>query len=144
MSQNTPVSTNSGLDSSVTTCANCHSPMPSGLRFCRNCGYRLGEGSAEYAETVRFQNGNVGANVTTPPAPNYATNYGLGRGPIAGNAPRYLRRRRHRRMGGMSWMFLALLIFFFVAGGFTRFRPFRARINRGVPAIAISRSYAGV
>jgi hypothetical protein len=146
MSQNTPVPPNSGIDSSVTTCTNCHSPMPSGLRFCRNCGYRLGEGLAEYTETVRFPNGHngAGAKTATAPTPNYQTNYGLGGGPIAANAPCNLKRRRHRRMSGMSWMFLALIIFFFVAGGFTRFRPFRVGINRGSPATAVSRSYAGV
>jgi PDZ domain len=30
--------------------------MPRELRFCRSCGCRLGEGVAEYTETVRFQN----------------------------------------------------------------------------------------
>jgi hypothetical protein len=40
---------------SVTACPNCHSEMPGQMRFCRACGYRLGEGVAEYAETVRFQ-----------------------------------------------------------------------------------------
>ena len=34
--------------------------MPRELRFCRNCGFRLGEGPAEYTETVRFQNGQRG------------------------------------------------------------------------------------
>lgn len=29
--------------------------MPGQMRFCRMCGYRLGEGVAEYAETIRFQ-----------------------------------------------------------------------------------------
>jgi len=123
--------------------------MPSGLRFCRNCGYRLGEGTAEYTETVRFQNGHNGAGVrtATAPTPNYQTNYGLGGGPIATpgwREMRGLRGLRCRRMSGMTWMFLALIIFFFVAGGFTRFRPFRAGFNRGAPATAVSRSYAGV
>jgi membrane-associated protease RseP (regulator of RpoE activity) len=39
----------------VNTCPNCHTLMPSVLRFCRACGFRLGEGVAEYTETVRFQ-----------------------------------------------------------------------------------------
>jgi membrane-associated protease RseP (regulator of RpoE activity) len=30
--------------------------MPREMRFCRLCGYRLGEGVAEYAETVRLDN----------------------------------------------------------------------------------------
>ena len=29
---------------STITCSNCHSAMPSELRFCRNCGFRLGLG----------------------------------------------------------------------------------------------------
>jgi predicted metalloprotease with PDZ domain len=29
--------------------------MPSEMRFCRSCGFRLGEGVAEYTETVRFE-----------------------------------------------------------------------------------------
>jgi RNA polymerase subunit RPABC4/transcription elongation factor Spt4 len=38
----------------VTKCLNCHAAMPSEMRFCRACGQRLGEGLAEYVETVRF------------------------------------------------------------------------------------------
>jgi hypothetical protein len=40
---------------SFTACPNCRTEMPGQMRFCRQCGYRLGEGVAEYAETVRFQ-----------------------------------------------------------------------------------------
>ena len=36
------------------SCPNCHAALLRGMRFCRACGYRLGEGSAEYTETVRF------------------------------------------------------------------------------------------
>jgi hypothetical protein len=36
-------------------CPNCRALMPSELRFCRACGCRLGEGVAEYTETVRFR-----------------------------------------------------------------------------------------
>jgi membrane-associated protease RseP (regulator of RpoE activity) len=35
-------------------CPNCHAEMPSGLRFCRMCGFRLGEGVEEYTATRRF------------------------------------------------------------------------------------------
>src|SRR3954468_3092940 len=38
----------------VNVCPNCHTLMPSELRFCRACGCRLGEGVEEYTETVRF------------------------------------------------------------------------------------------
>lgn len=40
----------------VTTCLNCRAAMPREMRFCRACGQRLGEGLAEYVETVRFEN----------------------------------------------------------------------------------------
>src|SRR2546427_2401604 len=36
------------------SCAQCGAPMPREMRFCRSCGNRLGEGPAEYTETVRF------------------------------------------------------------------------------------------
>ena len=149
MSQNTPVPPNSGIDSSVTTCTNCHSPMPSGLRFCRNCGYRLGEGLAEYTETVRFQNGHNGAGVrtATAPTPNYQTNYGLGGGPIATPGWREVRglRGRCRRMSGMTWMFLALFIFFGAAGVATTIvRQISHGISGRVSAPSSPRSFVGV
>lgn len=39
---------------SVAVCPNCRAQMPGELRFCRACGFRLGEGVAEFTETVRF------------------------------------------------------------------------------------------
>lgn len=38
----------------ITTCLNCRAAMPREMRFCRACGRRLGEGLAEYVETMRF------------------------------------------------------------------------------------------
>ncbi|MGI8656469.1 MAG: PDZ domain-containing protein [Pyrinomonadaceae bacterium] len=38
----------------TTTCLNCRAAMPREMRFCRACGQRLGEGLAEYVETIRF------------------------------------------------------------------------------------------
>ncbi|HZH32614.1 MAG TPA: PDZ domain-containing protein [Pyrinomonadaceae bacterium] len=35
-------------------CPSCGVELVAGMRFCRACGYRLGEGMAEYVETVRF------------------------------------------------------------------------------------------
>ena len=45
-------------------CSQCGSPMPLEMRFCRSCGNRLGEGPAEYTETVRLP----GATASRPPA----------------------------------------------------------------------------
>jgi membrane-associated protease RseP (regulator of RpoE activity) len=133
---------NPEMEPLVTTCGHCHLPMPRDLRFCRNCGYRLGEGSAEYTETVRFQNAPPGtlpgnASVTFPP---YA---GPG-GSLAAAAGGQIGKRR-RRMSGMSWMFIGLLIFFVVAAAFTAIvRPIRQNINVEFAQPAPPRSYVGV
>ena len=63
----------------ITVCPNCQSHMPREMRFCRACGFRLGEGVAEFTETVRFQNPppraaqsarTSGAATAAPPTPN--------------------------------------------------------------------------
>lgn len=129
------------MDSAVTTCANCHTPMPKELRFCRNCGFRLGEGSAEYTETVRFQNvppGTLPGNSSPASVP-----YGAAGGPMT--VAHGGRIRKRRRMSGMTWMFLGLLIFFIAAAGFTAIvKQIRPNINVEFAAPKAPRSYAGV
>jgi len=73
-----------------TICSNCHSTMPSELRFCRNCGFRLTSELGGYTAT------DV-SGPYVPPAPA----------------------KRKRRISGMSWIFIGLLAFFVVAAGFT-------------------------
>ena len=73
-----------------TVCSNCHSTMPSELRFCRNCGFRLTSELGGYTAT----------DVS---------------GPYVPSAPA----KRKRRISGMSWIFIGLLAFFVVAAGFT-------------------------
>ncbi len=115
------------FESSVTTCGNCRTPMPVGLRFCRNCGFRLGEGPAEYTETVRFQNGKAGMGAAQQPfAPNYAA-------PLA-SSPTTAFGKTRKRMSGMSWMFIGLLVFFLAAAAFT---AIVAPIGRNVPSISV-------
>ncbi len=43
-------------------CPNCRALMPRQMRFCRSCGFRLGEGVAEYAATARFDNAATAAH----------------------------------------------------------------------------------
>src|SRR5687768_413445 len=108
MSQNPemplPVDSNPGL----TVCSNCHSAMPSELRFCRNCGFRLGESIAD-SETLPF--GSQG-------------------GPLAvgaGSTP--LPAKKRRKISGMAWVFIALLVFFIGAAAFTAIiSPVRKRV----------------
>lgn len=106
---------NPELDPAVTACGNCQAPMPKELRFCRNCGFRLGEGSAEYTETVRFQPavpGTFSGQGPTAYPPGFA-------GGGMAVAPGGQLKKRRGRMSGMSWIFLGLLLFFVLAGGFT-------------------------
>ncbi len=124
--------------------------MPSGLRFCRNCGFRLGEGPAEYTETVRFQNGHPGVAVGNRPTAgkqSVVTSYGLSAGPMAAQVGGQVK-RRCRKTSGMTWIFLALLGFFLTAGIFTAlFSPVRRGFNGpGFTAAppAAPRSFVGV
>jgi predicted metalloprotease with PDZ domain len=129
------------MEAAVTTCANCHLPMPRELRFCRNCGFRLGEGSAEYTETVRFQNAPPG---TLPGNSSPVSSMPYAAGSMAAYQSGQMR-KRHRRMSGMSWMFIGLLIFFIAAAAFTAIiKPIRQGINIEIGQRAPSRSYAGV
>lgn len=73
-----------------TICSNCHSTMPSELRFCRNCGFRLTSELGGYTATETS-------------------------GPFVPSAPA----KKKRRLSGMSWIFVGLLVFFVVAAGFT-------------------------
>src|SRR5258705_12377145 len=124
MSQNPEIQMPLTSAPTSTICANCHSPMPSELRFCRNCGFRLGEGLAEYNETVRFQGGPPGIPV--------------------GGVPATCKKSR-RRMSGMTWMFLGLLVFFVAAAAFTAIvTPLRHASNIQFTAPAPPRSYVGV
>jgi len=95
--------------------------MPSELRFCRNCGFRLGEGVAEYTETVRFDGSRVPAV----------------------SMPACAQRKRRRRVSGMTWIFVGLLAFFVCAAAFTAIvTPFKQHIQFSVPLAP--RSYVGV
>src|SRR5215216_1442373 len=79
------------------TCSNCHSRMPSDLRFCRNCGFRLTHNMGVYTGT--------GDQYLAP-----------------GEAPTAVlpaTQKKKRRMSGMSWIFIGLLVFFVCAAAFT-------------------------
>ena len=121
----------------TTTCPNCHTPMPAELRFCRNCGLRLGEEPAEFTETVKFQTGQNGTQAQQV----YATTYGLGGDPAL--RPNMQVKSRRRRMSGMTWMFLGLLIFFVLAATFTAIVGPKGRSVVGISAPSSPRAYFG-
>ncbi len=120
--------------------------MPRDLRFCRNCGFRLGEGPAEYTETVRFENGrpvNLANNSATSSQP-FATAYGISGGPMVPGTGRQMAKQA-KKMSGMTWMFIGLLIFFIAAAAFTAVvTPIRRTIAPTSSAPPAPRAYVGV
>jgi hypothetical protein len=51
----------------IVNCPSCGATLVAGLRFCRMCGYRLGEGVEEFVATQRFD--AASAPTTAPQAP---------------------------------------------------------------------------
>ena len=115
--------------------------MPPELRFCRSCGSRLGEGVAEYTETVRFQNTPTAATAANP------TTYGLGSGPQAfgptADAQMQWVHKKKKKISGMTWLFIGLLIFFVSAAAFTAVVR-NVRQNSGAAVVTTPRAYVGV
>lgn len=101
-----------------TICSNCHSAMPSDLRFCRNCGFRLTTDLGGYTGTS-YPAVMPGAAVEVVP-------------------------KKKRRLSGMSWIFIGLLVFFVCAAAFTALvSPIRKGSDAGI-AIPVVKSYIGV
>jgi S1-C subfamily serine protease len=113
--------------------------MPREMRFCRACGHRLGEGPAEYTETVRLGTNTVpGARATSPA---YLPPQG---GPIANQASWNYPQKKRRKLSGMAWIFIIIAALFVVGGVMSALRK-GGRI-RNVPQISVNvnRSYFGV
>jgi membrane-associated protease RseP (regulator of RpoE activity) len=129
-------SDSSGGASGSIVCAECGAPMPKDMRFCRACGHRLGEGPAEYTETVRLPH----AQATGPQYSNFNPNYTA---PIAKQTVSGFPGKRKRRVSGMTWILIAIA-FFFVFGGVLS--VFKRSVNRTArpPFGMTNRSYFGV
>ena len=101
-----------------TVCSNCHSTMPSELRFCRNCGFRLTGNMGGYTGGGQYLSPAVADSSIAP--------------------------KKKRRLSGMSWIFVGLLIFFVCAAAFTALiTPLRKSTNI-VQRTAVVKSYIGV
>ena len=102
------------------TCSNCHSRMPSDLRFCRNCGFRLTHNLGGY-EGGQYVSAGEAPTAVLPP----------------------VTQKKKRRMSGMSWIFIGLLVFFIGAAAFTALvAPMKK--NMEVARAPVVKSYFGV
>ncbi|HKP36983.1 MAG TPA: PDZ domain-containing protein [Pyrinomonadaceae bacterium] len=129
-------SNSSSGDSGSIVCAQCGAPMPRDMRFCRTCGHRLGEGSAEYTETVRLPH----AQATGQQYSNFNPNYTA---PIATQTGSGFPYKKKRRISGMTWILIAIAFFFVFGGAMSLVK----RSVRNVPRGAInfpSRTFFGV
>jgi predicted metalloprotease with PDZ domain len=102
---------------SETVCSNCNSTMPAELRFCRNCGFRLTGSTGSYTGSP-YPGSAVADSAAVP--------------------------KKKRRLSGMSWIFVGLLVFFVGAAAFTALvAPLRKSSNI-VQRTAVVKSYIGV
>ncbi len=100
-----------------TTCSNCHSVMPAELRFCRNCGFRLTTGTGDYTGA---QYADLSAGTASAPA------------------------KKKRRMSGMSWIFVGLLVFFVGAAAFTALIAPKHSMRQIAAPPPVVKSFVGV
>src|SRR5919206_2672794 len=103
------------------TCSNCHSRMPSDLRFCRNCGFRLPQSMAGYSGGAYAGSDELPTAVLPAPA-----------------AP-----KKKRRFSGMSWIFVGLLVFFVAAAAFTAIVAPKRAANVGFVQTPVVKSSLG-
>jgi hypothetical protein len=149
-----------GASEEITVCPNCHIQMPSTMRFCRSCGFRLGEGVAEYAETIPLQRPRPSApagGATQPPqqagvrdwsplANTTAT--GASQRQPACQASSYLdewgKKRRRKRAPWVVWVVLGVVITSVTGGSLlSPFGGLRQR-SRDSAARNAQRSYVGI
>jgi membrane-associated protease RseP (regulator of RpoE activity) len=118
-------------------CAQCGSPMPQGMRFCRACGHRLGEGPAEYTETVRLPGttASTRGGHTTPFYPTF-------------NAPMTTvdppRPRPRFGLKGMTWLWIVLVAVFAIGGIISFARKPRLSRPPFAALAEVNRSWVGV
>lgn len=114
--------------------------MPKEMRFCRSCGNRLGEGPAEYTETVRLPHATATAGVNAQFAGQYAPGMAA---PMTRQTGGGYPRRRRLGFTGMTWMWIVLGIFF-AGGGLMSAFVKNVRNIPGINVATASRSYVGV
>jgi membrane-associated protease RseP (regulator of RpoE activity) len=111
-------------------CPSCSATLVDGMRFCRMCGYRLGEGLAEYVETERFDRR---PNLSGLPQGNQGLTGASGGQTTVMTPPPLAPVWKPKR--SKKWPWLLLVVGFCVVlmvGGRFAFRAIRAAAQQGV------------
>lgn len=130
-------------------CPSCGASLVAGLRFCRRCGYRLGEGVEEYVPTQRFDASSMPTAAPRPPATDpFTPRQTWGNAPVQPMRPfgatttldasqaegatgKWAKMCRPARGGW--WMWLTIIVVLMVAGGML---PLTIRMRRDGPPSA--------
>jgi membrane-associated protease RseP (regulator of RpoE activity) len=141
-------------------CPSCGATLVAGLRFCRMCGYRLGEGVEEYVATQRFDAASMPTAAQAPPNTDpFQARQTWGNAPVAPAAPMQpfgatttlegqqpqgstsKLARMCRPVRGV-WLWVTIIIVILVVGGMVPL-AFRGG-GRGASPPAVVRSFMGV
>jgi S1-C subfamily serine protease len=124
-----------------TSCPNCRASLPQGMRFCRLCGFRLGEGVEEYTETVRLGNQPrtaTAAGAAQQPRAPFSSAQQWGAMSHAGADSIALGRKKRKSKGPhwIVWVILSIVIASVAGGSFIK--PLKLNIGGpgGVTATA--------
>lgn len=139
-------------------CPSCGATLVAGLRFCRMCGYRLGEGVEEYVATQRFDASSMPTAAPPPPATDpftprqtwgaapiqpfqpFGATSALNRPQEAGAPSTWSKVCSTKRGGWWLWLTIALVLL--IAGGMIPLSMMSRGGGRNTPAPV--RSFLGV
>ena len=135
-------------------CPSCGATLVAGLRFCRMCGYRLGEGVEEYVATQRFDPSARPSAAPTPPSTDpFAPRQTWGAAPVQPFGATSALNRPHeegavsgwakmcRPASGKWWLWLTIIVVLLVAAGMV---PLSMRSGGGRSGPAPVRPFLGV
>ena len=139
----------------MVNCPSCGAALVAGLRFCRRCGYRLGEGVEEYVATQRFDAASMPTATAPPPATDpFQARQTWGAAPIQpfgaattlngeqaqGSTSKLAKMCRPLRG---AWLWVTIIIVMLVVGGMLPL-AMMARRGRGAAAPQVVKSFLGV
>lgn len=140
----------------MVNCPSCGAALVAGLRFCRMCGYRLGEGVEEFVPTQRFDAASMPAAAPKPsPATDpFQSRQTWGAAPIQpfvspstldgqqvqGSTSKLAKMCRPVRG---AWLWVTIIIVMLIVGGMLPLAMMARRASRGAAPPAV-RSFLGV